>query len=243
MWWRRSAASARTASPGTRPPVPAWRAPGSWTLYALGMVPAVWTFHLALSDQLGADPLKVLERTLGLWALRFLVAGLAITPLRRLGVSGLLRYRRMIGLLAFAYAALHVIVYLWLDQGLDANAILKDVLKRPYITIGLLAFLILVPLAVTSNAAMIRRMGAPAWQRLHRWVYAAAAAAAVHFVMLVKSWQAEPLAYAALVLMLLLYRAADRAQNLKPARSRPITIKNNKTAPGGTTIMKEERPS
>jgi sulfoxide reductase heme-binding subunit YedZ len=181
--------------------------PGSWGLYALGLVPAAWTFYLAVSDQLGADPLKVLERSLGLWALRFLVLGLAITPLRRFGGPNLIRYRRTLGVLAFLYALLHVGVYVWLDQGLDLTAILKDIWKRPYITIGLLAFLILIPLAVTSNATMIKRLGAAAWQKLHRWVYLAAAAAAVHFVMLVKTWQAEPLIYAAIVAALLTLRA------------------------------------
>src|SRR5262249_10535493 len=145
------------------------------------------------------DPQKTLERTLGLWALRFLIGCLAITPLRRLGGPNLVRYRRAIGLLAFYYAALHLTGYMLLDQGLVLPAICADILKRPYIPVGLLAFTVLVPLAVTSNAPMIRRLGGGAWQRLHRLVYVAAAAAALHFVMLVKSWPAEPVIYAALV--------------------------------------------
>jgi sulfoxide reductase heme-binding subunit YedZ len=180
------------------------------------MMPAAWTFYLAVVDQLGADPMKTLERTLGLWALRFLVAGLAITPLRRVGGPNLVRYRRMIGLLAFAYATLHVGVYVGLDQGLDVTAIVKDILKRPYITVGLLAFLILIPLAATSSTAMIKRLGGAAWQRLHRWVYLAAAAAALHFIMLVKSWPPEPLVYAAAVGALLLFRAVDRLRPRTP---------------------------
>ncbi len=180
------------------------------TLYIVGMMPAAWTLYLALSDRLGADPAKVLERTLGLWSLRFLVIGLAITPLRRLGGPNLILYRRAIGLLAFFYAALHVVVYVWLDQTLDFSAIWQDIIKRPYITVGLLAFLILIPLAVTSHNAMLRRMGGQAWQKLHRWVYLAAAAAALHFVMLVKAWPAEPLIYAAMVAILLLWRVWDR---------------------------------
>jgi sulfoxide reductase heme-binding subunit YedZ len=213
--------SARRGSQGTWSLAPLV-GPGSWGLYALGLVPAAWTFHLAVSDQLGADPVKVLERTLGLWALRFLIAGLAITPLRRLGGPNLIRYRRTVGLLAFVYAALHVLVYLWLDQGLDAAAIWKDIVKRPYITVGVVSFLILVPLAVTSNAAMIRRLGGAAWQRLHRWVYLAAAGAALHFIMLVKAWSAEPFVYAAIVAGLLVFRLADRltkqpkTRNLNP---------------------------
>jgi methionine sulfoxide reductase heme-binding subunit len=176
-------------------------------IYILGMVPAVWTFYLGLTDQLGADPQKTLERTLGLWALRFLIAALAITPLRRLGGPSLIRYRRAIGLLGFYYACLHLTVYLVLDQGLDLAAIWADILKRPYITVGMLAFTILVPLAVTSNNAMIRRLGSRAWQRLHKLVYVATGAAAIHFVMLVKSWWTpEPAIYATLVTALLLVR-------------------------------------
>ncbi|WP_139247954.1 protein-methionine-sulfoxide reductase heme-binding subunit MsrQ [Hyphomicrobium sp. CS1GBMeth3] len=203
-----------------------WFGPGGWALYAIGLVPAVWTFHLAVSDRLGADPLKVLEQTLGLWALRFLVASLAITPLRRLGGPNLMPYRRTIGLLAFWYALFHVTVYVWLDQGLDTGLIWKDIVKRPYITVGLLSFLILIPLAATSNATMIRRLGAAAWQRLHRWVYLAAAAAALHFIMLVKAWPAEPFVYAAFVAALLLCRIADgwrrtNHRNVNTNRGRP----------------------
>jgi len=186
-------------------------------VYIVGMLPAVSTIYLGLMDELGADPQKTLERTLGLWALRFLIVCLAITPLRRLGGPNLVRYRRAIGLLAFYYAALHLSVYAVLDQGLDLGAIGADIVRRPYITIGMLAFAILVPLAVTSNAPMIRRLGGAAWQRLHRLVYLAAAAAAVHFIMLVKSLPAEPLIYAALVAALLLFRLALRLQT----RARP----------------------
>jgi sulfoxide reductase heme-binding subunit YedZ len=196
----------------------------SWTrlanpaIYVIGLVPAVWTFHLALTDQLGADPLKILERSLGLWSLRFLVAGLAISPLRRFAGLNLLRHRRALGLLAFAYALLHVVVYAWLDQGLDLSAIWKDIVKRPYITVGLLAFLILIPLAATSNAVSIRRLGS-LWHKLHRWVYLAAAAAALHFALLVKSLTAEPIIYAALVSGLLLVRLLPKGARVPRASS------------------------
>ncbi len=190
---------------------PAWIGPGSWALYALGLSPGIWTFYLGLNDQLGADPLKVLERTLGLWALRFLVIGLAVTPLRKLGGPNLIRYRRTFGLLAFFYALFHVIVYIVLDQGLDVGAIVADIVKRPYITIGMVAFLILVPLAVTSNATMIRRLGGKVWQRLHRWVYLAAAAGALHFIMLLKTVTFEAAFYAAMVAALLAFRIWDRS--------------------------------
>ena len=185
-----------------------WLRPG--LVYVLGMIPASWTFYQGVMDQLGADPMKVLERSLGEWALRFLIAGLAITPLRRLTGINLLRYRRAIGLLAFIYATLHLSVYLVLDQNLDLAAIWGDIVKRPFITVGMAAFLILIPLAVTSNNAVIRRLRPGAWQKIHRWVYLAAALAAVHFVMVVKAWPPEPLVYAGLVALLLGYRLALR---------------------------------
>ena len=188
-------------------------------LYLIGLIPAAWTFYLGVVDRLGADPMKVLERDLGLWALKFLVIGLAITPLRRLTGISLLRYRRAVGLLAFIYATLHLTVYVLLDQGLDVAAIWADIVKRPFITVGMLAFLVLVPLAITSNNAIVRRLGGPAWQRLHRWIYLAAAAAAVHFVMVVKAWPPEPLVYAGIVALLLAYRLVLRLQR-SPAPNR-----------------------
>jgi sulfoxide reductase heme-binding subunit YedZ len=191
--------------------------PARRALYVLGMSPAVLYFYLGLTDQLGADPQNVLERALGLWALRFLIASLAITPLRQLGGPNLIRFRRALGLLAFYYATLHLSVYLLLDKGLDLPSIIADIIKRPYITVGMLAFAVLIPLAATSNNTMIRRLGAR-WRKLHRLAYLAAAAAALHFIMLVKVWPLEPLIYAALVAALLLYRLAN---SLRP-RTRPV---------------------
>jgi sulfoxide reductase heme-binding subunit YedZ len=188
------------------------------SIYIVGLMPAVWTFYLGLMDQLGADPQNVLERTLGLWALRFLILTLAITPLRRLGGPNWIRYRRTLGLLAFYYALMHLTVYLVLDQGLDFAAIWADIVKRPYITVGMLAFAILVPLAVTSNNASIRRLGGSAWARLHKLVYGAIAAAALHFIMLAKVWAVEPLIYAAIVAVLLAYRLVIDLRPRQPKR-------------------------
>jgi sulfoxide reductase heme-binding subunit YedZ len=194
------------------------------SIYVVGMTPAVWTFYLGLTDQLGADPQNTLERTLGLWALRLLLIGLAITPLRRLGGPNLVRWRRAVGLLAFYYACLHLSVYLLLDKGLDLEEIWADIVRRPYITVGMLAFTILVPLAATSNAPMIRRLGGGAWQRLHRLVYVAAAAAALHFIMLVKAWPLEPLVYAALVALLLLFRLGAWARKRRSSGRHRQTV-------------------
>jgi sulfoxide reductase heme-binding subunit YedZ len=178
-----------------------------WAVYTLGLAPAAITFGLGLTDQLGADPLKTLERELGEWGLRFLIAGLAVTPLRQLAGVNLLRYRRALGLLAFYYAALHLIVYMVLDQRLDWAAIWADIVKRPYITVGMASFVLLVPLAATSSNAAIRHLGGQAWAQLHKLVYLAAAGAALHYVLLVKAWPTEPLVYAAIVATLLAYRA------------------------------------
>jgi sulfoxide reductase heme-binding subunit YedZ len=188
-------------------------------IYIAGMMPAMWYFACGLTDQLGADPQKTLERLLGLWALRFLVLTLAITPLRRLGLYNLVRYRRAIGLVAFYYGVLHLAVYTGLDQGFDLSAIFADIIKRPYITVGMLAFAILVPLAITSNAPMIRRLGGGTWQKLHRWVYVAAVAAAIHFTMVVKAWPVEPLIYGALIAGLLLFRLVLRLQKQQCTRT------------------------
>lgn len=210
-----------TGSMGKLPKPFNWRNAINPAIYVVGLIPAVAYFYLGIMDQLGADPMKTLERALGLWSLRFLIIGLAITPLRRLGGPNLVRYRRAIGLLAFIYASLHLTVYLVLDQGLDWGAIWADIVKRPFITVGMLAFIILVPLAATSSNAMIKRLGAQAWQKLHKWVYAAVALAAIHFVMVVKAWPAEPLIYAAIVAVLLFFRVFSpvRGNGKRPSRS------------------------
>lgn len=200
-------------------------------VYIGGLLPAIWYFSLGFADKLGADPQNALERALGLWALRFLILSLAITPLRRLGGPNLVRYRRAVGLLAFYYAALHLTVYMLLDQGLDFTAIWADIVKRPFITVGMLAFLILVPLAVTSNAPMIRRLGGGAWQSLHRLIYLAAGAAAVHFIMLVKAWPPEPLIYATIVAILLLFRVVQYARKrLAAGDAHPVTRADPRSA-------------
>jgi sulfoxide reductase heme-binding subunit YedZ len=148
---------------------------------------------------------------------------LTISPLRRLGGPNLVRYRRAIGLLAFYYAILHLSVYVVFDQGLDVAAIWADIIKRPYITLGMIAFSILIPLAITSNNAMIRRLGGAAWARLHRWVYAAAVAATIHFSMVVKAWPPEPLVYLALVALLLLFRLVIYNQKQTCGRARTMS--------------------
>ncbi|GAA4497184.1 protein-methionine-sulfoxide reductase heme-binding subunit MsrQ [Gluconacetobacter tumulicola] len=174
-------------------------------LYGIGLVPAVVSFVLGATNRLGADPVNTFERTLGLWALRFLILSLCITPLRDLAGVNLLRYRRAVGLLAFWYALFHLSAYVALDQGFDLHTLLADVTTRPFIILGMVAFTILSALAATSNGWAIRRLGRR-WKVLHRWVYAAAICAAIHFILSFKVIRVETLLYGLIVAALLAFR-------------------------------------
>ena len=159
-----------------------------------------------------ANPTEFIQHFTGDWAIRLIVATLGVTPLRKLlGVPGLIRFRRMIGLFAFFYACLHVLTYLWLDKLFDFPAMLKDVGRRPFITAGFAAFVCLVPLAVTSTAGWIRRLGGKRWRRLHSLVYVTAIAAVAHYFWLVKSDIRQPMLYGTLVALLLAWRVVSRA--------------------------------
>jgi len=175
-----------------------------WSVWLVVLVPAVWTFWLGLTGGLGAEPIKALERELGEVALQLLVLGLCITPLRRFLGINLIRFRRAIGLLAFTYVALHLLVWLVLDVQIPAQ-IWADIVKRPYVTVGVTAFLLMIPLAVTSNDRSMRRLG-PRWRQLHKLTYAVAVLGAVHFIWLSKGFQIEPLIYLTVILGLLALR-------------------------------------
>lgn len=176
---------------------------GKAVLFFLGLLPLVALFWRGL----GANPVETLTHHTGTWGLRFLLLTLAVTPLRRLlSWNWLLRYRRMLGLFAFFYALLHFTTYLVFDQFFDPAAITRDVLNRPYITVGFLAFVLLIPLAVTSTNKMIRRLGARRWQRLHRLVYAIGLLVILHYFWLVKADLSRPLLYAVVLALLLGYR-------------------------------------
>ncbi|MEZ5733191.1 MAG: protein-methionine-sulfoxide reductase heme-binding subunit MsrQ [Paracoccaceae bacterium] len=179
-------------------------------VYIVCAIPALLLFFGLLTGGLGVDPIRRLELELGEWALRLVIAGLCITPLRRWGGINALGFRRAIGVMAFVYVLLHLMVWLVLDMGLRGDQIWKDILKRRYITIGMVGFLMLLPLAVTSNDISLRRLGSAAWQRLHRLVYPAALAGGLHFVLIVKGWPVEPMVYMAIILSLLAMRAVPR---------------------------------
>ena len=179
------------------------------TFYILAPLPAAWWLWLGLTGGLGVEPIKELEHRLGEFALQLLILGLAVTPLRRFLGLNLMRFRRAIGVISFTYVFLHLLVWLLLDVGI-LSQIWADILKRPYITIGMAGFVLLIPLAVTSNTLSVRRMGAGAWNRLHQLVYPAVLLGAVHYVMLAKGFQLKPLAYLAAILVLLALRAIPR---------------------------------
>lgn len=197
-------------------------------LFFVCLIPLVHLSWGFFNDGLGANPVEAITRGTGDWALRFLLISLAVTPLRRLtGMNWLIRTRRMLGLYAFFYALLHFITYLWLDRFFDLQGIAKDILKRPFITAGFAAFVLLIPLAATSFNAAIRALGGRRWQALHRSVYAVAIIGVVHYWWLVKRDITQPLIYALILALLLGLRAAwrenerqNQLQGMQPEKAR-----------------------
>ena len=189
-------------------------------LFPVCLVPLLRLGWLAMYDGLGANPIEVITRSTGTWTLVFLLITLGITPLRRLaGMHWLAGVRRMLGLYAFFYACLHFATYIWLDQFFDWSAVVKDIIKRPFITAGFFSFLLLWPLALTSTHGMIRRLGGRRWQLLHRLVYVIAIGGVVHYLWLVKKDLTQPLIYAALLGVLLGYRLLHRWYTTLPPRA------------------------
>jgi sulfoxide reductase heme-binding subunit YedZ len=212
-------------------------------VFLASLTPAAWLLWAALTGNLSANPLSDITNETGVWTLRFLCITLALTPARRLTKwNGLIRFRRMAGLFAFFYGTLHFLTYVIVDRfaGLDfpdgivalstLNGLVKsvgdDIYKRPFITIGFTAWSTMVPLALTSTAGMIRRLGGRRWNRLHRLVYATAAAGVVHYWWLVKADISRPRAYALVVASLLAFRAYwARRQAARPVAQRTIVIR------------------
>jgi sulfoxide reductase heme-binding subunit YedZ len=184
-------------------------------LFIVSFLPAVALIYGALNNQLGANPIEVLTRDTGEWALRFLLITLAVSPLRLLfGWHFLADVRRLLGLYSFFYAFCHMLLYVWLDQFFSLTDIINDIIDRPFITVGFISFLALIPLAVTSNNAMIKRLGAERWNRLHRLVYYISIGGVIHFFMLVKKDITEPVIYIIILAALLgirLYRYSRRS--------------------------------
>ncbi len=173
-------------------------------LFALCLVPLARLVFFAFSDRLGANPIEFVLRSLGTWTLTLLLVTLSITPLRRLtGWNSLIRVRRLLGLFTFFYVCLHFLTYAGIDQSFDLSAILADVVKHPYITVGFTCFVLLIPLAATSTNAMQRRLGGKRWQQLHRLVYLIAVGGVVHYLWLVKKDITQPVLYGLVLAVLL----------------------------------------
>jgi len=185
-----------------------WAKVAVFLICLLPLAALVWR---AIHNGLTANPIEFITHSTGDWTLRFLCMTLAITPLRKMfRQPNLIRFRRMLGLFAFFYGCLHFTTYIWLDKFFDLAEMGKDIAKRPYITLGFTAFVLLIPLAITSTAGWIRRLGGRRWQLLHRLIYVSAVAGVIHYYWLVKSAVLRPLIYAVIVAVLLLWRFGDK---------------------------------
>lgn len=199
------------------------RNPKVWIALAC-LLPLSRLIYLGGSGGLGANPIEFITRSTGTWTLAGLLVTLSITPLRRLtGRADLVRYRRMLGLFTFFYGCLHFATYIWLDQFFDPAAIAKDIVKRPFITVGFTAFVLLIPLAATSTHAMMRRLGRR-WQQLHRLVYPIAVLGVIHFLWLVKKDLTEPLIYGVALALLLALRLPWGIRLLQATRERFVAV-------------------
>lgn len=186
------------------------------------LIPLVLLGYDGFHGRLGANPIEFILRTTGVLTLTFLLITLAVTPLRKItGWNGLIKYRRMLGLFAFFYGLLHVLTYSIFDKSLEVDAIVVDVLQRPFIAIGMAAFLMLTPLAATSTNGWIKRLGGKRWARLHALIYPAALLGVVHFWMIVKSDVFYPLIFGSVLLLLLGYRVLSRLRKSSSAARTP----------------------
>ena len=201
-------------------------------LFLICSIPFAQLIYNALTDNLGANPIDAITRHTGSWTLIFLLVTLSVTPVRKIFAwNEAVRYRRMLGLFAFFYAVLHFTTFFVLDHFFDFNAILKDVMKRPYITAGFTGFVLLIPLALTSTAGMIRRLG-KRWQQLHRLVYITAAAGVIHFYWLVKADIRRPAQYGFVLVLLLGYRllVGARAALTRPPPSPLLKVRSSESS-------------
>lgn len=186
--------------------------------------PALVLTWKGFQHHLGANPIDVITRTTGRWTLTFLLITLSVTPVRRiLGLSWLIRFRRMLGLYAFFYGSLHLMTYVWLDKFFDVHDMLHDIARRRFITAGLTGFTLMLPLALTSTTGWIRRLGGKRWQKLHRLIYLSATAGVVHFIWLVKADLRRPLTYGAVLAALLVFRLVMWI--LARLRARPAPVR------------------
>ncbi|GFE64918.1 protein-methionine-sulfoxide reductase heme-binding subunit MsrQ [Litoreibacter roseus] len=177
-----------------------------WVIYILGILPLAYIIFATFAGAMGMDPVKTIEHELGQYAIIFFILTLTITPIRQLAGVNLIRFRRSLGHLTFFYVFLHLLVWLGLDMQLQWGQMWTDILKRPYITIGMVGFVLLLPVMATSNDTSIRRLGAASWRKVQKLVYPAIFLGALHYVMVQKVWEAESMIYMGIVLVLLVYR-------------------------------------
>ncbi|HWZ26229.1 MAG TPA: protein-methionine-sulfoxide reductase heme-binding subunit MsrQ [Verrucomicrobiae bacterium] len=195
-------------------------------VFLICLVPLAALGWRALHGELTANPIEFITHATGDWTLRFLIFTLCVTPFRKiLHLPELIRFRRMLGLFAFFYACLHFTTYIWLDKFFDLSEMWKDIAKRKYITVGFTAFLLLIPLAITSTTGWIRSLGGKCWQQLHRLIYFSAALGVIHYYWLVKSAIIRPLTYGAVVAVLLLWRLFASLTKKKQLRVNAITVR------------------
>jgi methionine sulfoxide reductase heme-binding subunit len=200
-----------------------WSKPVAFLICLVPLAALGWR---ALHGELTANPIEFITHATGDWTLRFLIITLCVTPFRKiLHLPELIRFRRMLGLFAFFYACLHFTTYIWLDKFFDLSEMWKDIAKRRYITVGFTAFLLLIPLAITSTAGWIRRLGGKRWQQLHRLIYFSAALGVIHYYWLVKSAIIRPLTYGAIVAVLLLWRLFASLTKKKQLRVNAVTVR------------------
>ena len=186
----------------------------AWVLYILLSLPIPFLFYQAQSGALGFEPINALERAMGEIALQLIIAGLVITPARKFLGLNLLKYRRAIGVMAFVYVVVHLGIWVLLDMNLRWAQMWADIWKRPYITIGMVAFLAMIPLAVTSNNLSVRKLGAASWRKLHKLVYPIAVLGAVHYIMVQKVWEVEPILYLTVIICLIGARSVSTSARL-----------------------------
>tara|TARA_R110002124_G_scaffold9447_7_gene48520 strand:+ start:2060 stop:2713 length:654 start_codon:yes stop_codon:yes gene_type:complete len=178
----------------------------TWVLYTLLSLPALYLTYALFTNQLGSDPIRAYEREIGQWALKLIMVGLMVTPLRDWFKLNLIKYRRAIGVMAFLYVFLHLTAYLILDQSLIFAEIWKDIVKRPYITFGMASAVMMLPLVITSNNWSIRKLGPAKWNKLHKLVYFVGIGTVMHYLLLTKTWQLEPMLYVLVLFGLLTHR-------------------------------------
>jgi sulfoxide reductase heme-binding subunit YedZ len=191
--------------------------------FAACLGPALVLTWKGFHNLLGANPIDVITRTTGRWTLTFLLITLSVTPVRRItGLAWLIRFRRMLGLFAFFYGSLHLMTYVWLDKFFDVHEMLHDIAKRRFITAGMTAWALMLPLALTSTKGWIRRLGGKRWQKLHRLIYFSAAAGVVHFIWLVKADLRRPLTYGSVLVLLLAFRVITWIRTRLNSRSAAV---------------------